>query len=604
MARSGHAMPFGAEVRPGEGVRFALWAPGARRVELCLETGAPPVAMARDAEGWARALVAGAGPGTRYRYRIDGRLLVPDPASRFQPEDVHGPSEVVDPRAFEWEDDAWAGRPWEEMVFYELHVGTFTAEGTYRAAERRLGRLADLGITAVELMPLADFPGRRGWGYDGVLPFAPESRYGRPEALKAFVQACHARGLAVFVDVVYNHFGPEGNYLGAYAPPFFSARHRTPWGDAINFDGEGSATVRAFFLANARYWLEEYHVDGLRLDAVHAIRDTSPVHVLDELAAAVQAGPGAARRVHLVLENDANEARRLRPDAAGRRPYAAQWNDDLHHALHVLTTGERDGYYVDYPEPAGALARCLAEGFAYQGERSPYRGRPRGEPTTGLPSTAFVSFLQNHDQIGNRALGERLTALAPAAAVRAATALVLLAPAPPLLFMGEEWGTRRPFLFFCDFGPDLAPKVAAGRREEFARFPAFRDPARRARIPDPQDPRTARRSTLDWRALTRPGPRRRWAWTRRLLALRRRAIVPLLARGLAARERARFGPAGLAVTWAVPGGPALHLVANLDAAPVARPPDLPRGDRRLFATGALRRDGALPPWHVAYYLAE
>ncbi|MBI2159079.1 MAG: malto-oligosyltrehalose trehalohydrolase [Candidatus Rokubacteria bacterium] len=596
-------MPFGAEVLSRGRVRFALWAPGARQVELCLEDAGAPVPTDRGADGWVRVVVEDARPGSRYRYRIDGRLLVPDPASRFQPDDVHGPSEVVDPFAFEWTDGGWPGRPWEEMVFYELHVGTFTRQGTFAAAEARLDHLADLGITAVQLMPVGDFPGRWNWGYDGVLPFAPDSRYGRPEALKAFVQACHVRGLAVFLDVVYNHFGPEGNYLAAYAPQFFSARHRTPWGGAVDFDGAMSAEVRAFFRENALYWLEEYHLDGLRLDAVHAIHDESPTHILDELAEAVQAGPGASRHVHLVLENDANEARYLRPDAAGRRRYAAQWNDDIHHALHVLATGEREGYYADYPDPVGALARCLTEGFAYQGDYSPYRDRARGERTAGVPLTAFVAFLQNHDQIGNRAFGGRLTTLAPAAAIRAVTALTLLAPSPPLLFMGDEWGAAEPFLFFCDFGPDLAPSVVEGRRKEFARFPAFRDPARRTRIPDPQDEATVRRSTLEWRTLARPEPRRRLAWTRRLLRLRQREVVPLLAQGPITGRATRLGATGLTAEWSFAGGATLRLVANLGAAPCPVPPGWAPAGRRLAAVGSASA-GALGPWHVAYYLAE
>src|SRR5262245_61017606 len=318
-------MPFGAEVLPEAGVRFGLWAPAASRVELWIEDEKTTLDMARDPDGWAHVVTDRLRPGRAYRYRIDGGLRVPDPASRFQLADVHGPSEIVDPRTFEWTDDGWTGRPWPEMVIYEVHVGTFTPSGTFEGVRKRLDHLVDLGITAVELMPVAEFPGRANWGYDGVLPFAPDSRYGRPEDLKAFVDACHAHGLAVFLDVVYNHFGPEGNYLFAYAPAFASGRHQTPWGAAVNFDGPGSEMVRAFFRDNALYWIEEYHIDGLRLDAAHEIYDDSPVHVLDEIGRAVLEGPGRDRHVHLVLENDRNQSRYLRRPQ-GRGFYAAQWN--------------------------------------------------------------------------------------------------------------------------------------------------------------------------------------------------------------------------------------------------------------------------------------
>jgi len=367
-ARRAHRMPFGAEVREDGTTRFRLWAPGARQVELWLEEPGRAVTMPRDTGGWAEYVTPDARPGTRYRYRIDGDLLVPDPAARFQPGDVHGASEVVDPLAHAWTDTAWGGLPPERLVFYELHVGAFSPAGTYAGVTERLDHLAALGVTAVQLMPVADFPGGRGWGYDGVLLFAPEASYGRPEALKALVGAAHARGLAVFLDVVYNHFGPDGNYLHHYAPDFFNARQRTPWGDGVNYDGPGSEAVRAFMIHNALYWIEEYHLDGLRLDAVNAIVDESPTHLLVELGRAVADGPGRERRVHLVLENGANEARYLRR-VDGRRPlYQAQWNDDVHHALHVLLTGERGGYYGDYQPPLPHLGRGLTEGFSFQGE--------------------------------------------------------------------------------------------------------------------------------------------------------------------------------------------------------------------------------------------
>jgi maltooligosyltrehalose trehalohydrolase len=603
-ARRAHRMPFGAEVREDGTTRFRLWAPGARQVELWLEKPGRAVAMPRDAGGWAEYVTREASPGTRYRYRIDGELLVPDPAARFQPGDVHGPSEVVDPLAHAWTDTAWAGLPPERLVFYELHVGAFTPAGTYAGVAERIDHLASLGVTAVELMPLADFPGRWGWGYDGALLYAPEASYGRPEDLKALVDAAHERGLAVFLDVVYNHFGPEGNYLHRYAPSFFNARRQTPWGDGVNYDGPGSEVVRAFMIHNALYWIEEYHLDGLRLDAVNAIVDESPRHLLVELARAVADGPGRERRVHLVLENGANEARYLRP-VDGRRPlYRAQWNDDVHHALHVLLTGERGGYYGDYQPPLPHLGRCLTEGFAFQGERSAYRDGARGEPCADLPPTAFVGFLQNHDQIGNRALGERIAAIASPDAVRAATAVLLLSPALPLLFMGEEWAAPEPFLFFSDLGPDLGPLVSEGRRREFSRFPEFADPATRARIPDPQAEATFKRSVLDWSHAGAAIHKDWLGFHQALLALRARAVAPLLAdEPVPAGSWKALGDTALAVAWTFPSG-TLRLVTNLGRAPI--PHEGPGADwgRRLYALALPSPTwSTLPPWSVAFYLA-
>jgi malto-oligosyltrehalose trehalohydrolase len=395
--------------------------------------------MTQAADGWWELNVEGVGQGCLYRYRLDDGLEVPDPASRFQPKDCDGPSEVVDPRAYVWRAADWTGRPWQEAVIYELHVGTFTPEGTYGAAAGKLAALADLGITAIELMPVADFSGRWNWGYDGVLLYAPDSSYGTPDELKALIDAAHELGLMVLLDVVYNHFGPEGNYLSRYASSFFTDRHATPWGDAINFDtGVERRWVRDFFIQNALYWLEEFRFDGLRLDAVHSICDESGDHLLAELAREVRRGPGEGRHVHLILENDANEAHLLVPDDGGG--YDAQWNDDFHHAAHVLLTGETAGYYVDYADdPAAHLARTLTEGFAYQGQRSDYHGDPRGEPSGQLPPRAFVAFLQNHDQVGNRAYGERIHELCAAGPLRAATEILLLSPMPPLVFMGQEW---------------------------------------------------------------------------------------------------------------------------------------------------------------------
>ncbi|TMG91535.1 MAG: malto-oligosyltrehalose trehalohydrolase, partial [Betaproteobacteria bacterium] len=530
--RCRHAMPFGVELSAA-GARFRLWAPATRQVELdlALHGSRRSVEMSALADGWFEATVADAPAGTRYAFRIDGGITVPDPASRFNPDDVHRPSMAVDPLAYEWRDAGWTGRPWEDAVFYELHVGAFTAEGSFAAAIERLDYLADLGVTAVELMPLADFPGRRNWGYDGVLPFAPDASYGAPDELKRLIDAAHSRSLMVFLDVVYNHFGPEGNYLHAYAPQFFNPAHHTPWGAAINYDGEQSRTVRDFFIHNALYWLEEYRFDGLRLDAVDWIVDESSPDILVELASRVHEGPGAGRHIHLVLENDRNEAHYLGRDGQQRPLHAtAQWNDDIHHAAHVVVTGEADGYYADYAaRPLWYFARCLTEGFGYQGEPSPYRGNiARGEPSVHLPPGAFVSFLQTHDQVGNRAFGERIGQVANPRALRAAVACILLAPSPPLLFMGEEFSASTPFLFFCDFSPELASTVTQGRRKQFARFAQFADPALQATIPDPNKEATFERSKLVWSEAGNPGHREWSELYCECLGIRKAHIAPRL----------------------------------------------------------------------------
>ncbi|KVW93058.1 malto-oligosyltrehalose trehalohydrolase [Thiobacillus denitrificans] len=593
-------MPFGTRITP-DGVHFRLWAPGCERVGLCIADGAREAVLPMTAcgDGWFECSVPGVGAGTRYRFEVIDGLCVPDPVSRANPDDVHGASEVVDPAAFDWHDDTWRGRPWEAAVVYELHVGTFSSEGTFAGVMKRLDYLVELGVTAIELMPVADFPGVRNWGYDGALLFAPDSCYGRPEDLKALVQAAHAKGLMVLLDVVYNHFGPEGNYLHVYARQFFTERHHTLWGAAINFDGPDSRPVREFFIHNALYWLQEYHFDGLRLDAVHAIIDDSAPHILTELAARVHAAVGPERQVHLILENDANEARYL---GAGR--YAAQWNDDIHHALHVLAAGEVDGYYADYADaPVRHLGRCLTQGFAYQGEASAYRDHmARGEPSAHLPPQAFVSFLQNHDQVGNRAFGERIGQLAPAPAVRAAAAVYLLAPAIPLLFMGEEFAAATPFRFFCDFGGELREAVTEGRRREFRKFARFADAATQAAIPDPNQPETFVASKLDWDSLGDP-ERTDWLiYYRELLRLRRQVIVPRL-RGMGGHAGTfeAFAPAGLRVKWRLGDGSTLRLLANLsgEAISAAAPPG-----KTVFALSMAAAQGVLGPWSVWWTLEE
>lgn len=601
-------MPYGAQLVE-QGVRFRLWAPGCERVALCIarsnaaryEPAQHEAVLPMDARGngWFELTTSRAGAGTRYRFEVNDGLRVPDPASRFNPDDVHGASEVIDPADFDWQDAAWRGRPWEEAVIYELHVGTFSPGGTFAGVVERLDYLVELGVTAIELMPVADFPGARNWGYDGVLPYAPDSRYGRPDDLKALIQAAHARGLMVLLDVVDNHFGPEGNYLHVYAKQFFTEHHHTPWGAAINFDGPGSREVREFFIHNALYWLNEYHLDGLRLDAVHAIIDDSEPHILAELAERVHASTGQERRVHLILENDANEARYL---GHGHRQYTAQWNDDIHHALHVLVTGETDGYYVDYAsEPIHRLGRCLAEGYAYQGEASAYRDHAvRGEASAHLPPQAFVSFLQCHDQVGNRAFGERITHIAPEPAVRAAAAIYLLAPAIPMLFMGEEFAAKSPFQFFCDFGGELREAVTQGRRREFARFARFADPATQAAIPDPNMAQTFLISKLDWGSLEDEAQADWLAYYRDLLKRRQEAVVPHL--GGMGKRVARFevfAPGGLRVWWRLGGGSTLWLLANLSSGNVRAA--VPAG-QMVFASSADAAEGALGPWSVIWTL--
>jgi malto-oligosyltrehalose trehalohydrolase len=601
-------MPFGAELTAEGKVRFRLWAPGAREVDLVLHdpaNAARTLKMPALGDGWYELTTGEARAGSRYGYRIDGHMEVPDPASRANPDDVHGPSEVIDPGAFEWDDQDWLGRPWHEAAIYELHVGTFSPEGTFAGVEKRLGHLAELGITAIELMPIADFPGKRGWGYDGVLQFAPESAYGRPDELKSLVAAAHRRGIAVMLDVVYNHFGPEGNYLHVYAPQFFNEKHHTPWGAAINFDSAGSRVVRDFYLHNTLYWLEEFHLDGLRFDAVHAIVDDSQPHILTEIARTVRAGPGKQRNIFLVLENGDNQARFLgRPGAADT--FDAQWNDDVHHCLHTLLTGERDGYYEDYVEnPHAMLCRCLAEGFGFQGQTSAHLGKARGEPSGHLPPTAFVNCLQNHDQVGNRAFGDRIDAVTPSEdALRAAHAVLLLAPSPPMLFMGEEWQASQPFPYFCDFEPELAERVREGRKREFARFEKFGDRGGVAALPDPTSPGTFESARLDWSVLKQRRHADILDQFQRLLAIRKIDIVPLIPKihsGTCIKLEAN---GAFAVDWRLDDGACLHLLANMTGRAV---PVLGRvAGRMIYSThpnirAAMTRN-ELAPWSVTWLL--
>jgi maltooligosyltrehalose trehalohydrolase len=506
----------------GEGrCRFRVWAPVAQSVEVHLlapREGLVP--MARRARGYYEAVVEGVEPGALYRYRLDGVLERPDPASHCQPEDVHGPSQVVAAH-FDWDDGAWCGLPLQEYILYELHVGTFTAEGTFAAIIPHLSELKTLGITAIELMPIAQFPGRRNWGYDGVYPYAVQHSYGGPEGLKRLVQACHRHGLAVVLDVVYNHLGPDGNYLGDYGP-YFTDRYKTPWGAALNFDGPYSDEVRRFFIDNALFWVTEFHIDTLRIDAVHAIVDRSAQPFLEDLGLALHArAERLNRRIYATAESALNDTRIIRPRELGGVALDAQWNDDFHHALRVLLTGDRSGYYQDFGE-LEQLAKAFREGFVYAGEYSGYRWRRHGNSSHSVPAQQFVVFAQNHDQVGNRMFGERLGQLVSVEALKLAASAVLLSPFVPLLFMGEEYGETAPFQYFIShFDPQLVEAVRRGRREEFAAFAWQGEP------PDPQDAATFQRAKLNRRLRHEGHHRALFEFYQELIRLRK--ALPALA---------------------------------------------------------------------------
>jgi maltooligosyltrehalose trehalohydrolase len=573
---SSETFAFGPTVRDGA-VQFRLWAPGAVQVTLEIE-GESSEAMERIGDGWFEA-VAPYRDGLLYRFRLPDGTVVPDPASHFQPDGLSGPSMVTDPDGYRWRNDQWRGRPWEETALYELHPGVL---GGYPGISGKLRGLAELGITAIELMPIAEFAGARNWGYDGVLPFSPSRAYGTPEMLKALIDEAHGLGLMVFLDVVYNHFGPEGNYLPAYAPGFFREDIHTPWGAAIDFR---RPEVRRFYSENALYWLGEFRFDGLRLDAVHAISEQDWI---PEMAAAVRAA-FPDRYVHLVLENEHNDAQHMRDGVN------AQWNDDFHNVMHVMLTGETFGYYAGFTDRcADRLARSLAEGFIYQGEPSPiHDGAPRGSKSGDLPPTAFVNFLQNHDQVGNRALGERLTMLTDAERLKAATALLMLSPQIPLIFMGDEDGARTPFLFFTDFEGDLADAVREGRRTEFAAFPAFADPEKRESIPDPNAYSTFTACRVDDNAPEANAWREFYA---ALLRLRQTRIVPHL-RGARSLGAEALNAHAVIARWSLADGSVLTVACNLGQSPAAA--DVP-GTPPVWGTP---EQGGVPPKSTLAWIA-
>jgi malto-oligosyltrehalose trehalohydrolase len=567
-------------------------------VTLCV--GDREVPIAANEEGWCTCVLDGIEPGTSYRYVLENGDAVPDPASHAQLDDIAGPSVLVDHGEFRWQHSEWRGLPWEASVFYELHIGTFSPEGTFRGAIDKLAHLRDLGITTVELMPVAHFPGDRGWGYDPALIYAPHPAYGAPDDLKALIDAAHGHGLNIVLDVVYNHFGPHQNLIPAYAPEFFHPERETPWGVGIAYE---KPPVRRFFIDNALYWLDVYRFDGLRFDAIdHILDEDSDVELLEEIARTIRARH-PDRHIHLTSEDNRNITRFVERGEDGEIVLiSGEWNDDFHNAIHSIASGDTEGYYVDFVERHWwRVARCLAEGFAFQGEVSLYGGTPRGEPSAHLPPTAFVDFVQNHDQIGNRAFGERLIDLASHDMVETLMAMLLLSPHIPLLFMGEEWGETRPFAFFTHYEGELADAVREGRRNEFAGFQAFHGEAESLRqVPDPNAPETFISSKINWDCLTSDAGK---AWTqvcKRLLRLRRDRVVPLLAgtRPFAGKiEEAQDGI--VSVSWRLNGG-MLRMVANLDQEPR---PARPIAGEIIHASSeaaarALLDAGELPPTSI------
>lgn len=588
-ARFAHTCPWGTEIADG-GARFRLWAPAQETVTLLTESGTA-VPLENIGEGWFETVTDAVPIGGAYYYRLQDGVRVPDPAGRAQMNDVHGPSRLVDPRDYQWRSANWTGRPWEEAILYELHTGTYSHDGTFDAIARDLDRLVDVGVTAIELLPVAQFAGTRGWGYDGVLLYTPHSAYGGPEGLKRLVDAAHERELMVLLDVVYNHFGPEGNYLHLYAPEFFCTERQTPWGPAIAFD---RTPVRDFFIHNALYWLEEFRFDGLRLDAVDHIKDPSDVEILAEMALEIRSRI-KDRHVHLTIEDDENTTRLFSFDEDNRpRLYDAEWNDDWHHAMHVVLTGEDAGYYRDYADaPVTRLAQTLAHGYGYQGEPSSFRGgKTRGEPSTHLPPTVFIDFLQNHDQAGNRAEGDRIAMLAKPEAIDAAMALLLLSPHVPLLFMGDEYGETRPFLFFTDFEGDLADAVRKGRREEFRNNKAFADAYALERVPDPNAKDTFQRCILA------PAANARLDLVKRLIAARKAHVVPHLDKISHGGSVEWMEGSAFSVAWPIASGDALVLTANLSGEEIARPP-IARAKCFLALPEIGAPNKALPAWSVA-----
>ncbi len=592
-------MPFGAELQPDGKVRFRVWAPEARTLHLDLEGLAEHLPMHADEAGWFDLTTDQAGVQSRYRYVLPNGMRVPDPVSRSQPDDVNGPSAVMDPTTYAWRVPRWRGRAWEEAVIYELHIGTFTPEGTFTAAAGRLPHLVELGITAIEIMSLGEFPGRWNWGYDGVLPYAPDSNYGTPDELKSLVDQAHEAGIMVILDVVYNHFGPEGNYIPQYFPDICTDRYQTPWGQALNFDAQHGEQTRAFIIHNALYWIEEFRMDGLRLDAVHAIIDSSSTHVLDELAQRVRQVAGD-RHIHLVLESDDTMWQRLiRDQAAAPLLSTAQWNHDSKQLLVLGLTSEQDRERDQDLRDTNLLGRALVEGFTSQPPSGVLReGAEVSEQPEFIPPGGFVAFLQTHDLVGNRIRGERIGHLGQAQALRAIAAIYLLSPQIPMLFMGEEWSASTPFPYFCDFQGDLADAVRKGRLAQFTSEQERADQAYLSTLPDPLAESTFLSARLKWEEL-KGQPHAAWLdFYRSALRVRREQIVPLLLECPASVGSFEVPDARLLrVKWRMKAG-TLQLDANLSSQP--SPLMTAPADRQIWFEGPQFHSAGLPPWSVRW----
>jgi maltooligosyltrehalose trehalohydrolase len=604
---AGRRWPVGADVLPSVGVHFRVWGPGRRKVAVVLEGGpGSPVTVPLEpepgGEGYFSRRIETAAAGTRYRYRLDeGDYLYPDPASRFQPDGVHKSSEVIDASAYRWANPNWPGIKLAGQVFSEIHIGTFTPEGTWAAAAEKLPLLADVGITCVEVMPVAEFPGKFGWGYDGVHLYAPTRLYGRPDEFRAFVDRAHALGLGVILDVVYNHLGPDGNYLSAFAPPFFTDRYTTDWGAAINYDGPDAAPVRAFVAANAAHWIAEYHLDGLRLDATQNVYDASDRHILADIGTAARAAAGK-RSIVLIAENEPQDVKLVRPIEHGGYGLDGLWNDDYHHSAHVALTGHAEAYYTDYRGTPQEFVAAAKHGYLYQGQWYEWQKKRRGTSTAGVSPATFVAYLENHDQVANSARGLREHQLAHPGRYRALTALTLLGPGTPLLFQGADFASSKPFLYFADHNPELAPLVRQGRAAFLAQFPSVARPEVQATLPDPADAATFHACVLDWSERERNTEA--VAMFRDLLQLRREDPA-FRAQRLGGVDAAVLGPSAFVLRYFHDAGDRLLIVnvgSHVDLRPAPEPllaPPAGRGWQVIWSSEDPRYGGGGTPAVIA-----